>query len=299
MLKLICDNRESKIIPLIQFPNKVCDQLTIGDYAITISNETETKYLAVIERKSLSDYAASIKDGRIENIQKLLEFREQYGSRVVLIIEGVLGKPETKHAGIPYKNIESSIWHIILQHGISVMWSKSPTYTAEMLVRLAESSMTYVNKNPELSGFIGSHESAPLKKTFEKSDSLLVRSVLKTLYGLTLENTHNIIKHYSLYELISGVQFDSSILNSKTNKKFNKRALESLNNIDGDTIRKMLAELPGVGPEILKGLYQLTILDLVNYEVLSQIPCGNGKFGVRAQKIVDIMQWKDIIKHTF
>ena len=68
-MKIIIDNREKKLIPLIQALNidlKLSfdieiSKLDLGDFII---QDTEGNNILIIERKSLSDLATSIRDGR-------------------------------------------------------------------------------------------------------------------------------------------------------------------------------------------------------------------------------------------
>lgn len=129
---LIVDSRETNVsrhsaeLANIQIERKM---ITVGDYAIVRGGQI----LVSIERKSLEDYAASIKDGRITNITKMLALREQTGCRLVLLVEG---KPHAKHGGIPYKAIESSMWHIALRYNVILLFTSSTVETASMLARL-------------------------------------------------------------------------------------------------------------------------------------------------------------------
>ena len=68
-MKIIVDNRERALIPILKttIENKklpieiIIDTLEIGDAIIRDSNDND---LLIVERKQLSDLAASIRDGR-------------------------------------------------------------------------------------------------------------------------------------------------------------------------------------------------------------------------------------------
>jgi ERCC4-type nuclease len=77
-------------------------QITVGDY-IVVSGD---KIVAVIERKTLDDYGASLKDGRANNKQKMINLRKKTGCRIIYIIEGdAFPSPNDCYSNIPYKNI--------------------------------------------------------------------------------------------------------------------------------------------------------------------------------------------------
>jgi len=64
MIQLKIDNRETKLIPLLEKPFSV-EQLDIGDIQIVASLEDEKEeQLILIERKTIDDLAKSIVDGR-------------------------------------------------------------------------------------------------------------------------------------------------------------------------------------------------------------------------------------------
>ena len=71
-LQLIIDERERKVIPLIQAMIKdysmeidvVVDTIPLGDFII----KCDDKEVLIIERKCLSDLASSIKDGALKDV---------------------------------------------------------------------------------------------------------------------------------------------------------------------------------------------------------------------------------------
>ncbi len=74
-------------------------QISYGDYAILKDN----KIFAVIERKTWSDLAATIKDNRKHNHEKLLAFGKENNCRIIYLIEGKM--PKEKINGIAIKNL--------------------------------------------------------------------------------------------------------------------------------------------------------------------------------------------------
>lgn len=159
MTTLIIDSRETNVTrhseelagtPIIR------RMITVGDYAIV---DGTGRVLVSIERKSLEDYAASIKDGRISNIAKMTKLREETGCRLVLLIEG---RPGAKHGGIPYKALESSMWHVAFRHHITLLFTRSTVETAGLLARLVVSINTMQNgHSPMIPGVFGPITGAP------------------------------------------------------------------------------------------------------------------------------------------
>ena len=118
MFVLKVDDRERNVIVNGFSCTTSVERLTVGDYAIVFDG----KLLATIERKTWKDYGASIKDGRTANLAKLLDIRRTTGCDVYYIIEGkAFPHPNEDFAGIPYKNIASSIRNLQVRHGVHIL----------------------------------------------------------------------------------------------------------------------------------------------------------------------------------
>src|SRR3989304_6649173 len=112
--KLIIDDRERAIFPYLE--TELYDikykktRINVGDYAICDENDN---IIICIERKTLEDFASSIKDGRYENKNNMIELRKKNNCKLVLLLEGdAYPKPNKLYGRIPYKIIESAIFHI-------------------------------------------------------------------------------------------------------------------------------------------------------------------------------------------
>jgi ERCC4-type nuclease len=129
-LTLVIDNRERAVFE--HFPSDddtiVTAQMTVGDYAI-ISGDCIHE---IFERKTLKDYADSIRDGRHENRKKMLSLRDEAGCRVYYIIEG--DNPDNLIGGLPKTTIEASIFNLMSNHNIFVLYSRSQADTARLLL---------------------------------------------------------------------------------------------------------------------------------------------------------------------
>jgi hypothetical protein len=138
--ELIADTRERNVLRhTTELPPLRVLQMTVGDYAIMQGGAV----VAIIERKSLEDYAASLKDGRCSNINKLIKLRETTNCRIIYIIEGrEFPAPESCWGNIPYKHIESSIFHLVMRDNVCILRSKDSLDTAKLLYRLMASMRT-------------------------------------------------------------------------------------------------------------------------------------------------------------
>jgi len=141
MIYLIVDTRERFWHKLIQDTfgaNGVhfeTMQINTGDYLICEQVGSGMEILACIERKTLKDYAASFKDGRYSNINKMLDLREKTNCQLYYFVEGqVFLAPTTRIAGIPYKNIVNSTIHMMIRDNIHTVRTKDEQGTVDMLL---------------------------------------------------------------------------------------------------------------------------------------------------------------------
>ena len=124
----IIDKREQALIPSLEthyatynIPYFV-EHMTIGDIAICYQN----KILMIIERKTWTDLAASIKDGRVNNIEKLIGLQKETQCKIAYLLEGdAFPKSDTKYARIPFKNLRSHLDHLMIMQGVFMLYSKN------------------------------------------------------------------------------------------------------------------------------------------------------------------------------
>lgn len=149
---LYVDNREMALkphltaefdkVPLFCLSNPIVEYKTldIADYIIAAKKEDgQEDILAIIERKSLDDYGASIKDGRIMNVEKLLKLRTDTNCQIYYLIEGAANPGyDTLYAGIEYYKILANIRDTQILHGINLINTTNKLNTAKELRFLAE-----------------------------------------------------------------------------------------------------------------------------------------------------------------
>lgn len=148
MVNLIIDNRENiKELILEKIPSATFENLPIGDYLFTIDD----KPILVIERKTISDYASSIKDGRNrEQKKRLLEHYPR--NNILYLIEGDLTKNNTSFGfnNVSKETITSSIINTILRDDMHVFHTSSIMETIEFLymtyVKFDKSGMAFLNQ---------------------------------------------------------------------------------------------------------------------------------------------------------
>jgi len=136
-MKLILDNREHALIESCQkyaaipIPLEV-ETLAIGDALIKTEDDRE---VLCIERKTISDLLASIKDGRYEEQSHRLENASHLPTHHILyIIEGFLSSVSPTEKRL----VLSTITSLHLFKGFSVMKTANVHETAELLMTMTD-----------------------------------------------------------------------------------------------------------------------------------------------------------------
>jgi ERCC4-type nuclease len=141
---LIVDARERAVIPFVETALEnfqyVQKQVNTGDYLICRGSGAPAApptILACLERKTHEDFAASFKDGRYENVNKMLELRARTGCQLYYIIEGAaFPSPSRRFARIPFANILAAITRLMVRHGIFIVQTEDEQHTAKRICDL-------------------------------------------------------------------------------------------------------------------------------------------------------------------
>lgn len=114
-------------------------QLTVGDFAIVYKGQI----LAIVERKSWADMAASLRDGRSKNITKLRKARTDLRARIYYLLEGRRPARNSLVGRVPMKAITSHLRHIQGHpEGVGMLFSRNLEDTPLELQDLAASMLT-------------------------------------------------------------------------------------------------------------------------------------------------------------
>ena len=138
LINLISDS--IKTIPAFKELQLIVENLPLGDI---ILNENE-KDLVIIERKSIRDLAASIKDGRYEEQSYRLNGIDHHNHNILYLIEGQIDDPIRKNFGpnifknsIDKTTINSAITSLSLYKGFSVLRTFNIKETAQLVCSMA------------------------------------------------------------------------------------------------------------------------------------------------------------------
>lgn len=220
-VKIISDTREREINTLLPKTtiNYSIAQLSIGDFVLAFKG----CIIAVVERKTWADLAASIGDGRSENHQKLLKARAETGSAVFYLMEGPRPARNYVFRGgrwrMPMKNVLSHLRHLQADPEcfIGVLYSTDVNDTLAELQDLARSLLN-------MSTIPGLRNDNVTDTTITGAATLLTRTQLRTQHdemdllngvkGITIEAarvTHdNGIRLSDLYRFLATGAFNQA-----------------------------------------------------------------------------------------
>lgn len=249
------DVRESELIKKVQnyitnfsaYNNIILstESLPLGD--IIINNGQ--KDIIIIERKSINDLAASIKDGRYEEQSYRLNGLELHNHNIIYLIEGNISHPLFKNR-FDKSTIYSAIFSILYYKGFSILRSVDLDETAFILCNM----ITKIEKMKHKEGFYllqnTNNNNTNLLEGEEKDYCKVVKKIKKD--NITSENIGEIMlsqipgvssntaiailqKYKSISNLIINIQKDDKCLidiciidkNNKS-RKINKTSIENI-----------------------------------------------------------------------
>ena len=145
-MNIIIDDREKYIIDLLKKYNNInykIERINIGDIAICHND----KIIAIVERKTWNDLASSMRDGRKENVNKLISLRDKINCKIFYFIEGSLDpNSKARYNRIPYKNLRAHLDHLILRDDIHIIHIKNGEALINRLIVLMDNYLTLFNK---------------------------------------------------------------------------------------------------------------------------------------------------------
>ncbi len=260
MSKLLIDDREGAVYKnhAVEFKGVSHEvmRITSGDYMVV----RDGVVLAIIERKSLSDFASSIRDGRSENIRKLIDFRAKTNCRIIFLIEGKLNpKQNDTFSNFTYKSIESAIFHLIIRDNVCVLRTADALDTAQQLVRFVASMDTLKSTElePLINGGIDNNTEnkiaeesllAMIKQKHVRTDQEICRDLWNCFRSISVESADSFINTWSIADIVLG-RISREVISAhkmNTGRAINKNAATSLMGVDKLTETRLLSHIPGI-----------------------------------------------------
>lgn len=147
MIKILIDERENALwekidqMPKFETITLIKQVLPLGDIIIQQDDGTT---ISIIERKTLSDLLASIKDGRYEEQSYRLRHTTECSiHNIIYIIEGNMNSISMKERRVVYSSMAS----LHFFKGFQILHTSSPYETLEMIICMADKIYRNLKKN--------------------------------------------------------------------------------------------------------------------------------------------------------
>jgi crossover junction endonuclease MUS81 len=192
-IELVIDTREHELHNRIE--NAIPEQLDIGDI---LYRDNENTTILIIERKTVRDLAASIKDGRLREQKARLTGSGINKDRIIYLIEGKL---ENDIDNMPINTLIGSLINTQLRDGIKVYKTLNINETVIFIQRLYDKLSKDVNEfwKYNENKIITSSEYSACLKTSKKANmttNVWFISQLSLIPQVTAKIADEIIKIY-------------------------------------------------------------------------------------------------------
>jgi len=169
----ICENL-LVAVPAFKDLKIVVEPLPLGDIII---NNGQIDNI-IVERKSLSDLASSIKDGRYDEQSYRLNGLPHHNHNIVYLIEGDLTKFNSFKERIDKQTLYSAMFSINYYKGFSLMRSTNMDETAFIVCNMAYKIGKDLNKQPYFSHLLAKPEDNPDSESGLLAQQVLTQQVL-------------------------------------------------------------------------------------------------------------------------
>lgn len=190
--ELLIDNRETLIKNELQsLSNVKVVQLDVGDIVFKINNSIKV----LIERKTIKDLSASIKDGRHREQKKRLLSQNINKNYIYYLIEGIY---ENNKYLLPKKTIDSTIINTLIRDDLKVIRTNSIdetiTYIKLIYNKLKENPNKYFKENIDN---IEYSSTLKVKKKENLTPNLWFKLILNQIPGISNNISNCITNKYS------------------------------------------------------------------------------------------------------
>lgn len=162
------------------------ENLPLGDIII---NDGTTDRL-IIERKSLTDLAASIKDGRYEEQSYRLNGIPHHNHNIIYLIEGDLAKFNTFKERVDKQTLYSAMFSINYFKGFSLMRSNSIEETAMIICNMAHK----IGKDLSRSGYYANETNSETIINPNYEDQTNIDNITTTPNNINPKNYCSVVK---------------------------------------------------------------------------------------------------------
>lgn len=245
--------------------------LTVGDYIIECGG-----YVLIIERKSISDLAASIVDRRIyENHEKLLDAASSDNGlrwRIMYLVEGRQFTPrdaKKKVNGIYVANLRAKLDHLMMQDGCQIEWTRDAKHTAARIVELGKNMITIKGGTPseEKKVDVG----AIVKKKYEKTERQIQLEMLTCISGVGPVTAERMLSHHNFGDIVTG-NFVNNVPTKAADEikemvAGNRRAVE----------KNMLTKVKGMSTQLADIILEATSIYEFDADIAADLKRSSGR----------------------
>lgn len=207
-MEVYLDTREASLIEKLQFTTK---QLDIGDINISYNDQIKI----VIERKTISDLAQSIKDGRYkEQKYRTLEFQKATKCKVVYLFEGFVSfemDSSKKIFGLEMSTIKNAFINSMFRDNYYIICVKnvneSIAFINTLVDKIKKDPEIYFGNNIENDDYEKCLINSKKKKHITKDNCLLLQ--IACIPGFSSKNAKSVQDHFeanNMKELISRIE---------------------------------------------------------------------------------------------
>lgn len=214
-MNLCIDYREHAILSRLTAETK---NLVLGDICI----EKEGQDIVIIERKTVSDLASSICDGRYQEQSFRLLESTLPPHRIVYLIEGSLDSQQS----LPKKNLMMAMISLWFSKGFSVVQTANVDETVEFIQHLFEK----VSKESEEKDYVSTIKIKKKDKLTPENVDIIMLSQIPTISTVTAKA---LLQTYeTMFKLTQSLKESSSCLDTFTygekKRKLSKKSIENL-----------------------------------------------------------------------
>jgi ERCC4-type nuclease len=211
-MNLFVDYREKAILSRLKAETK---SLILGDICI----EKDGQDIVIIERKTVSDLAASICDGRYQEQSFRLLESTLPPHRIVYVIEGSLDSPQS----ITKKALMSSIMSLWFTKGFSVVQTASIDETVEFIEQLYEKTC----KEPsDPKDYVTTLKIKKKDKLTPETVDILMLSQIPSVSTVTAKAL--LQKYGTIFALTQALKYQPDCLNAFTHGEKNRKLAKNM-----------------------------------------------------------------------
>jgi crossover junction endonuclease MUS81 len=245
-MELVIDNRERELLG--HFPDCVSCNLELGDIVIRRGDDV----LVVFERKTWSDLAASIKDGRYHNQKRFLMAAHDV-SKIYYIIEGAGDFNESSTVNVVVNGIDKStllscVYNTMIRDNIKVFRTVSLADTVELIKGIWKR----MSENPDK--FVGGTSVVPPSEQIVKApvstpEEYFIRALCQ-VPGISMKTAQAIAKKYRTMPYFVAMLNGSGAEKLKVLKEITTVSNNTRKRISDKVARALLEFIVGDGPSL-------------------------------------------------